>query len=125
MMMKHLKRLMGAIPLVVATAAHAIAISGSIQFVGTATMDAGQTAFISYTGPGGIGAAPIVLAGSETGSYGAVPDGTSAIWSGFTFNPPAASVTPLWMFSVNSTIYSFDATSMVVTHPNGTTLNIS
>ena len=33
-------------------------------------------------------------------------------FNGFTFNPPAGSVTPLWTFQVGATTYSFDATSV-------------
>jgi hypothetical protein len=49
---------------------------------------------------------------TETGDYVAVPLSTSISFTGFVFNPPAASVTPLWTFDVGSTVYSFDATSV-------------
>lgn len=103
----------------------AIPIGGTIQFVGTATMNSSQTAFVSFGDPLGGGLGPWVQAGSQTGSYGGVAAGTTAIWTPFTFNPPAASVTPLWMFTVGGTTYSFDATSMTVTHPNASTVNIT
>lgn len=103
----------------------AIPISGTIQFVGTATMNASQTAFVSFGDPFGGGLGPWVQAGSQTGAYAGVAAGTTAIWTPFTFNPPAASVTPLWMIAIGTTTYSFDATSMSVTHPNGSTVNIS
>jgi hypothetical protein len=111
--------------MVVAVCAQAIPIGGTIQFVGSATMNASQTAFISFGNPIGGGLGPWVQAGSQTGSYAGVAAGTTTIWTPFTFNPPAASVTPLWMFTIGTTTYSFDATSMVVTHPNATTVNIT
>jgi hypothetical protein len=49
---------------------------------------------------------------TETGTYSAVPLETSVTFNGFTFNPPAASVNPLWTFDVGTTVYSFDATSV-------------
>jgi hypothetical protein len=49
---------------------------------------------------------------TEQGVYTAVPLLTSITFNGFTFNPPVASVTPLWSFNVGSTTYSFDATSV-------------
>lgn len=121
-----LRKLLGiGLLLLIAASVEAIPISGSIQFVGTATMNASQTAFVSFGDPIGGGLGPWVQAGSQTGSYAGVAAGTVAIWTPFTFNPPAASVTPLWMFSIGGTTYSFDATSMTVTHPNATTVNIS
>jgi hypothetical protein len=50
---------------------------------------------------------------TESGTYSAVPLATPVIFNGFTFNPPAASVTPLWTFDIGSTVYSFDATSVI------------
>jgi hypothetical protein len=49
-------------------------------------------------------------ADAETGTYGAVPQSTPITFSGFVFNPPAASITPLWTFQIGGTVYSFDAT---------------
>ncbi len=114
--------LVGVIPLTVAMAAQAVSIGGSIQFLGSATMNGGQTGFVSFHDQFGGGLGPTVQ--TVTGSYGAVTIGTTAAWTPFTFNPPTASVTPLWSFSLNSTTYSFDATSMNVTWVNANTLNI-
>jgi hypothetical protein len=47
----------------------------------------------------------------ETGTYAAVPQNTGVTFNGFVFNPPTASITPLWTFDIGSTVYSFDATS--------------
>jgi hypothetical protein len=48
----------------------------------------------------------------ETGTYSAIPMFSFVTFNGFTFNPPAGSVTPLWTFQVGATTYSFDATSV-------------
>jgi hypothetical protein len=122
---KLIKMFVGMSLLLVTLTTQAVPITGSIQFVGTATMNASQTAFISFGNPIGGGLGPWVQGGSQTGGYAGIAGGTTAIWTPFTFNPPAASVTPLWMLTVGTTTYSFDATSMSVTHPNATTVNIS
>jgi hypothetical protein len=49
---------------------------------------------------------------TETGVYSGVPLLTTVTFNGFQFNPPVASVTPLWTFNVGLTTYSFDATSV-------------
>ena len=49
---------------------------------------------------------------TESGTYASVPLETSVTFNGFTFNPPAASVDPLWTFDIGTTAYSFDATSV-------------
>jgi hypothetical protein len=121
-----LNSLLGAGMILAATSSvQAIPISGSLQFVGSATMNAAGTAFVGFSDPIGGGLGPWVLGGTQTGSYSGVTDSTTAIWSPFTFNPPAASVTPLWTFTIGTTIYSFDATSMTGGFVNNTTLNIS
>lgn len=104
-------------------ASHAIPIQGSIQFLGQATTDPSGSAFIGYSGPGGIGLGPIVQIG--TGDYAGIAAGAVATWSGFSFNPPVASVTPLWTFLISGITYSFDSDSMVVSHPDAFTWNIS
>ena len=48
---------------------------------------------------------------TETGAYSGVPLTTTIAFTGFTFNPPVASVTPLWMFVAGGLTYSFDATT--------------
>jgi hypothetical protein len=49
---------------------------------------------------------------TETGVYTAAPIETSITFNGFKFNPPVASVDPLWTFTVGALTYSFDATSV-------------
>lgn len=49
---------------------------------------------------------------SETGVYTSAPLTTAVTFNGFQFNPPVASVSPLWSFSVGSVNYTFDATSV-------------
>src|SRR5208282_3529846 len=50
---------------------------------------------------------------TESGTYSTVPMFMSVTFNGFQFNPPAAGVTPLWTFDVGSTVYGFDATSVL------------
>jgi hypothetical protein len=49
---------------------------------------------------------------TETGVYTGVAPLTPVTFNGFEFNPPVASVNPLWTFSVGGINYSFDATSV-------------
>ena len=49
---------------------------------------------------------------SETGVYTSAPLATTTTFNGFQFNPPVASVSPLWSFSVGAINYSFDATTV-------------
>jgi hypothetical protein len=58
---------------------------------------------------------------TETGVYSSAPILSAITFNGFQFNPPAASVDPLWTFTVGTTSYSFDATS--VTSSFNTTLD--
>lgn len=106
--------------------AHAISISGEIQFQGNALLDGPigtADAIIGYSGSGPTGK-PTVLGGSTTGSYAGVTGGTEVTWSTFVFNPPAASVAPLWSFSHSGANYWFDATSVTVITQNSLFLNI-
>jgi hypothetical protein len=54
---------------------------------------------------------------SATGEYATLGATafTPATFNGFTFNPPVASVDPLWTFDIGSTVFSFDATSLTST----------
>jgi len=110
--------------LAMTSSVQAIPISGSLQFVGAANLNSSGTAFSSYSDSSGGGLGPIVLGGSQTGDYSGVTGGITAIWTPFTFNPPAASVTPLWMFTIGATVFSFDATSMQLVHNTANTINI-
>jgi hypothetical protein len=57
---------------------------------------------------------------TETGNYTAVPILTPVTFNGFQFNPPVASVTPLWTFDANGIDYSFDATSVTSSYDTTT-----
>jgi hypothetical protein len=52
----------------------------------------------------------------ETGAYLAVPNSTAVSFTSFVFNPPVASVTPLWTFELgpagDQIHYAFDVTSV-------------
>src|SRR5208283_3293006 len=80
-------------------------INGVVSFyTGSYTMDgplATATAFTSFTN---------VSITGEQGPYTNASLSTPVSYSPFTFNPPAASVIPLWSFTTNGVIYSFDAT---------------
>jgi hypothetical protein len=98
-------------------AAQAQVFTGSISFVGGATINnpiPNATIFTSFYGPGGIGTNPQVQGGQETGAYAGVPGGTSVAFTPFTFNP-APSPFQLWSFTLgggtNVTTYSFEITS--------------
>lgn len=113
-----MRLVVGAAALASVLAVQAVPITGSIGFEGLATENPGQTAFTGFSNLLGTpGSAPTVL--TALGDYSSVPMGTAAIWTPFTFNPPAASVTPLWAFTIGTTVYSFDSTSMSVTYPGG------
>ncbi|HEV2211314.1 MAG TPA: hypothetical protein VG167_21325 [Verrucomicrobiae bacterium] len=115
---KVMRLVVGAAALASVLAVQAVPITGSIGFEGLATENPGQTAFTGFSNLLGTpGSAPTVL--TALGDYSSVPMGTAAIWTPFTFNPPAASVTPLWAFTIGTTVYSFDSTSMSVTYPGG------
>ena len=109
-----------------AAKASATSITGSIQFGETSSV----TSSLSSIGAannnfgGGIGSDPVVMGGTQTGSYSGVNAGTSATWSPFSFNPPAAFVTPLWNMFVGGRNYNFSATSINVLGTDGTLANL-
>ena len=108
-------------------AVQAQSITGSIQFVGGATLNgpiATATAYTAFFGPGGTGTLPQVLGGSQSGDYAGVPTGTLTTITPFSFNPSGAPVMPLWTFTVGATTYSFDATSITVDFQSSAFLNI-
>ena len=90
--------------------------TGTISFVGGATIDQpvpNATTVTSFYGPGGPGTGPVVQGGSQSGVYLGVPGGTPASFvASFPFNPTATLPFQLWAFSVGQTTYSFDVTSV-------------
>lgn len=102
--------------------------SGTIQFSGGAQLDnadLGQaTKFVSIFGPTGPGSHPLTLAATETGVYTAIPNGTPATFTPFSFNPPDAGVSPLWTLTIGPTTYSFDASSVTVDYQDSSFLDI-
>ena len=109
-------------------AADAQPISGTIDFTGGAVLNGSletATTFTSYFGNGV--SLPTVLGGSQTGDYQFVPVGTQVTMDPFSFNPfnPSSVVSiPLWSFSVNTTKYSFTATSIFLVLQSPHFLNI-
>jgi hypothetical protein len=89
------------------SAAYANQITGSIGFgsLGVNTVGSTLATASSFTLN-----SPFIT--TETGVYTAAPVMTPITFSGFQFNPPVASVTPLWTFTVGTTTYSFDATTV-------------
>jgi hypothetical protein len=109
-------------------AAQAQPISGTIDFTGGAVLNGSletATAFTSYFGNGV--SLPTVLGGSQTGDYQFVPAGTQVTIDPFSFNPfnpSSVPSIPLWSFSVNSTKYSFAATSLLIVQQSPHFLNV-
>jgi hypothetical protein len=94
-------------------------INGNLSFVsGFLTFDTSNIgtarSILSYSN---------VVAGTGTGAYGGVSNAVFT-WTPFTFNPPAASVKPLWTYTTNGVTYSFDATSVSLIFQNSGFLNL-
>lgn len=105
--------------------AAASSITGTIEFVGGANLNGSldtATDFSLLFGPLGTGS-PGVRSGA-TGTYSLVTPGTQATFSLFTFNPSPASPFTLWSFSAGGTLYSFDATSVVISAQNANFLDL-
>jgi len=102
-------------------------ITGSLSFTGGADVTGGTnglstaTAYTGFFGSGS-GGKPVVLGGSQSGSYATVPTGTAVTFFPFTFLP----FTPqeLWTFSVGLTTYSFTATTLTDVDPGTPFLNL-
>jgi hypothetical protein len=119
----------GAVALIVAglnlTAQALPPIQGDISFVGGATLNgplATATAFTSFFGPTGTGN-PVVL--STNGDYDAVPAGTTtAAFTTFAFNGSQTLPATQWNFTVGTTDYSFQMTSISIFVQNSSFLDI-
>ena len=100
----------------VGTSANANQFSGSIAFsaAGVTTDNSVLPSATTFSLTGAFTTA-------ETGEYAllGVADFTPVNFNGFKFNPPVASVTPLWVFNIGSTSFSFDATSVDSQWVNG------
>lgn len=92
-----------------------VPINGSIDFAGDFTLADGAgnatsnflvaTQFSDFIGEH--------VNVTHTGSYASVPTGTAVTFTPFVFDP-AGSVTPLWTFTVGTTVYSFNLTSFFI-----------
>jgi hypothetical protein len=110
---------LGVIPLNAATY-----ISGEIAFTGGATMNGplgSATAFSSFFGPTPGSGPAVILA---TGDYSAIPIGTAATFTPFTFNPQPLVSAELWTVSFGGITYSFDLTSVQIEYQSANFLNI-
>jgi hypothetical protein len=114
-----MKRTKKAIPVICAAAFYAMAlaspsaqantipITGSIGFdaAGVAINSGNLATATSFTVSG-------ASVATKSGTYSVVPANYSPVtFNGFVFSPAVAAITPLWTFSIGSTVYSFDATS--------------
>lgn len=87
--------------------AKATPISGNINFNGVAKTDTGNLATATkFTSISGVSVVPL-----ETGNY-AGTTGDAVTFTPFSFSTSA--VTPLWSFTIGSTHYWFDATSVMI-----------
>jgi hypothetical protein len=91
-----------------APALHASEITGSIGFGSLGVNITGGTDLASSTSF--TLNSPFIT--TETGVYTGVAPLTPITFNGFEFNPPVASVNPLWTFTIGGLNYSFDATSV-------------
>lgn len=92
------------------TTTRAELINGALSFTGGYTVDNPNLSVATkFTGFNNV----TVLVGSDYGAY-AGTGGSAVTFTPFTFNPAQSGVTPLWTFTISSTTYSFDATSIKV-----------
>jgi hypothetical protein len=94
-------------------AAQGQSISGTISFTGGANLNnpiATATGYSSFFGPG-VGNLPVVLGGSQTGTYGGIAALTPVTFTPFTFLPFTGPQL-LWSFSTGGETYSFTATAL-------------
>ena len=107
------------------TSGQAQPINGSISFTGGADVNGSLAAATAYTGffdtisiP-----SPVVLGGSQTGSFVTVPTGTQVTFFAFSFLPFSAPQT-LWSFATGGSTYTFTATSLLNVTPEPGYLNL-
>ena len=84
-------------------------IVGSIQMSGQVGLDTTDLATASVANFTGLNPAGLVVSG--TGSYSGVPTGLSSppvTFAGFNIVAGAQSISPLWTFTYNGNVYSFD-----------------
>jgi hypothetical protein len=103
--------------------AQAQPITGSIGFTGGADISgtlSNETA-TAYTGFFNTVSIPmpVVLGGSQTGTFVGAPTGTQVTFFPFTFLPFTTSPQELWSFTAAGETYTFTATTLAeVVHPN-------
>jgi len=99
--------------------AGAPAINGNVNFA---------SGFLAFD-TGNIGSAHSITSfsnvtvGTATGAYSGLSNAVVS-WTPFIFNPPDASVKPLWSFASNGVTYSFDATSISLIFQSSGYLNL-
>jgi len=118
----------GVVAVFSSTLARSQPITGSLSFTGGADVSGGTnglstaTAYTGFFDTASI-TKPVVLGGSQTGSFASVPTGTQVTFYPFTFLPFTAPQT-LWSFTVGADTYSFTATSLVNVTPLPSYLNL-
>ena len=120
MAMNHCSTLLVALAasVVLGVSARATPINGAVNFDGVATTDTGKlstaTEYTSITG--------VTVVAGGSGTYAAVPSGTPATFTPFSFS--ASGVMPLWTFNWGGNTYSFTATSIGITEQSNDFLDI-
>lgn len=102
-------------------------ITGAIHFYGGANLNAPlatASAFTNFYGPT-LSDPPLVLGGSQTGTFSGVPDNTPTTFNVFTFSPVPPAPFTLWSFNVGPAAYSFDVTSMAIVLQTPSFLNLN
>jgi hypothetical protein len=115
----------GVVAVFASTSGQAQPITGSISFTGGADLNGSLAAATAYTGffdtvsiP-----SPVVLGGSQSGSFATVPTGTQVTFFPFAFLPFTAPQT-LWSFTAGADTYTFTALSLLNVTPEPGYLNL-
>jgi len=115
----------GVVVVFASTSGQAQPITGSISFTGGADLNGSLAAATAYTGffdtvsiP-----SPVVLGGSQTGSFATVSTGTQVTFYPFSFAPFSAPQT-LWSFMAGGNTYTFTAISLLNVTPLPSYLNL-
>ncbi len=115
----------GVVAIFASTSGQAQPITGSISFTGGADLNNSLAAATAYTGFFNTVSVPnpVVLGGSQTGSFATVATGTQVTFYPFSFLPFAAPQT-LWSFISGGKTYTFTANTLVNVTPLPSYLNL-
>jgi hypothetical protein len=137
-MKKQIVALLAGAMMMMATSAMATLISGDVSFNGALKLTGPSTAltvnasnatgidfsnnYMSFFLGSGYSA---MVAGSTTGAYATVLEGTGVVFKDFTFNPSSVPVIDLWSFTVGATKYNFDLLTVNATNVPSNTLALN